>query len=125
LNDKHEASYTFNQDVILAAIDLLPSQTMHLDMKHIKGIVLEKGSKTSHSAILARNLGIPAITGVDVSKLTEDSLVVMDGHLGQIILDPTTDIIDTYQAKQKAALNLQKSYERFKELPAKTNDNHL
>jgi len=125
LSDKDETIYSFEQDVILAAIDLLPSQTMHLDIKHIKGIVLEKGSKTSHSAILARNLGIPAITGVDVSDLNEDALVVMDGKLGELILEPTTDIIQTYQEKLDDQLGLQKVYEAYKEKPAVTTDKHI
>src|SRR5690554_3599851 len=124
LNDKDETIYSFEQDVILAAIDLLPSQTMHLDIKHIKGILLEKGSKTSHSAILARNLGIPAITGVDVSKLNEDVLVVMDGKLGELTVEPTKEMIQNYQEKLDAQLSLQSLYEAYKDKPALTKDQH-
>ena len=99
LSGKDNNLYTFDKDVILVAVDLLPSQTMHLDTLHIKGIIIEKGSKTSHSAILARNLGIPAITGVEVSSLVENSFLIMDGSLGEIILEPSTEVVDVYKGK--------------------------
>ena len=124
LSGKTHSLYVFNEDVILVATDLVPSETINLDTTFIKGIVIEKGSKTSHSAILARNLGIPAITGVDVSKIHHDTLAIIDGHTGDILLEPSEDTIKTYQTKQQEALKLQSTYETIKDLKTATIDHH-
>lgn len=124
LSGKVHSHYVFNEDVILVATDLVPSETINLDTTFIKGIVIEKGSKTSHSAILARNLGIPAITGVDVSKIHHDTLAIIDGHTGDILLEPCEDTIKTYQTKQQEALKLQSTYETIKDLKTATIDHH-
>lgn len=124
LSGKVHSHYVFNEDVILVATDLVPSETINLETTFIKGIVIEKGSKTSHSAILARNLGIPAITGVDVSKIHHDTLAIIDGHTGDILLEPSEDTIKTYQTKQQEALKLQSTYETIKDLKTATIDHH-
>jgi phosphotransferase system enzyme I (PtsI) len=124
LSGKTHSLYVFNEDVILVATDLVPSETINLDTTFIKGIVIEKGSKTSHSAILARNLGIPAITGVDVSKIHHDTLAIIDGHTGDILLEPSEDTIKTYQTIQQEALKLQSTYETIKDLKTATIDHH-
>ncbi|WIF88930.1 phosphoenolpyruvate--protein phosphotransferase [Acholeplasma laidlawii] len=124
LSGKTHSLYVFNEDVILVATDLVPSETINLDTTFIKGIVIEKGSKTSHSAILARNLGIPAITGVDVSKIHHDTLAIIDGHTGDILLEPSEDAIKTYETKQQEVLKLQSTYETIKDLKTATIDHH-
>jgi phosphotransferase system enzyme I (PtsI) len=122
LEGKDNAHYIFDHDVILVANDLLPSETINLDTKHIRGILIEKGSKTSHSAILARNLGIPAIIGIDISKFSEDELLIIDGKAGEVILSPTEDIISEYQKIQQSVTEKQKKFDSIKDIPAITKD---
>lgn len=122
LEGKDHKQYSFNTDVILVANDLLPSETINLDTKHIRGILIEKGSKTSHSAILARNLGIPAIIGIDIAKFSEDELLIIDGKAGEVILSPTDDVITQYQKIQEAVTEKQKQFDSIKDIPAITKD---
>src|SRR5690606_5558757 len=75
------------KDVILVAEEIMPSLTVTLDKKFIKAIITTSGSKTSHAAILARHLGIPAISGVDVVKLPENEIAIVDGKKGFVILN--------------------------------------
>jgi len=116
--------YTFDEPVILLAIDLLPSETMHLDTQYIQGIITEKGSKTSHTAILARNLGIPAVTGLDISSLESGKVAILDGGSGIVYANPDENTFIKYQEKQQKLLNLQSLYKEIKDDPAKTNDGH-
>lgn len=86
-------SLVFAQSVILVATDLNPSETVRLDTVHVLGLVTEAGGPTDHSAILARALGIPALTGVsDVLNLIRDGqLIGIDGATGQLWLAPTAE----------------------------------
>ena len=86
-------SLVFAQSVILVASDLHPSETVRLDTVHVLGLVTEAGGPTDHSAILARALGIPALTGVpDVLNLVRDGqLIGLDGATGQLWLAPTAE----------------------------------
>ncbi|MFM1654065.1 phosphoenolpyruvate--protein phosphotransferase [Brevibacillus sp. B_LB10_24] len=92
--------------VILVANDLTPSQTARLDKQLIKGIITEIGGPTSHSAILARNLQIPAVVGCAnlMQQLDQDSTIALDGFTGEVTLNPSSDLAEEYQNKQKAYL---------------------
>lgn len=86
---------SFSEDVILVAHDLLPSDTATMDRKHIKGILTEVGGVNSHSAILARSYGIPAILGVPnvTEKIPTDTMLAMDGLTGEIFVTPGEECI--------------------------------
>lgn len=81
------------EDVIVIAHDLFPSDTANLDREHVKGIVTEIGGDNSHTAILARSYGIPAILGVEnAMEIIEQNIVLgMDAVKGSIILEPDTE----------------------------------
>ena len=91
--------------VILAADDLAPSETMQLDTKKILGFVLSGGSASSHTAILARNLGIATVvnTGTQIHADCEGKVAVVDGFTGTVYLDPDETTLAAMQAKQKQA----------------------
>lgn len=97
---------------IIIAKDLTPSDTAQLNSEAIEGIITEEGGKTSHSAIIARTMGIPAIMGVDdiVQKASNDDLIIMDGTTGEVLIDPSQDVKSQYlkikeeQAKEQEAL---------------------
>ncbi|WP_025725253.1 phosphoenolpyruvate--protein phosphotransferase [Acholeplasma granularum] len=122
LNDDVLTTEIFTEDIILTADDLLPSQTLHLDTKHIKGILIEVGSKTSHSAILARNLGIPAITGITVSELTDGTIAIIDGENGTLILSPDDQTIEVYKEKLETEKKKKNIYKQTKDEVATTKD---
>ncbi len=98
---------------ILVAEDLTPSMTAGINPSNVVGILTEIGGKTSHSAILARALEIPAVLSIEgiVSKLTNGQKVVLDGETGKVFADPDADVLAEYEAKRasyleaKAALN--------------------
>ena len=91
--------------VILAADDLAPSETMQLDTKKILGFVLSGGSASSHTAILARNLGIATVvnTGTQIHADCEGKVAVVDGFTGTVYLDPDEATLTAMQEKQRQA----------------------
>ncbi len=92
---------------ILVAEDLTPSMTAGIVKENVAGIITAVGGKTSHSAILARALEIPAVLSVDgiVDKVSDGMTAVVDGCDGICILDPSQDEIDEYQAKREKYLS--------------------
>jgi len=83
---------------ILATYDLSPSDTASMDRSRILGFVTERGSTNSHTAILARSLGIPAIVGLDnvVMNATALASAILDGYSGKLILNPTKETFEEY-----------------------------
>lgn len=99
--------------VLLVAHDLLPSQTVSLDSRRVRGIVTEVGGMTSHTAILARSFGIPAVLGIPeiLRELKNDTPAILDGVDGVLLTNPTTEQTELYQKKQ-AAFVKEQNYER-------------
>ncbi|MDR1058535.1 MAG: phosphoenolpyruvate--protein phosphotransferase, partial [Treponema sp.] len=77
-------------DVILVARDLLPSEVLTMNRDHVKAIVMDMGSRTSHTAILARAIGIPAVLGLSSATLeiNDDDTLVVDANAGQVYINP-------------------------------------
>ncbi|MDQ0159394.1 phosphoenolpyruvate--protein phosphotransferase [Alkalibacillus salilacus] len=114
------------EEVILVAHDLLPSDTAQLNRKYVKGIVTDIGGRTSHSAIMSRSMGIPAVVGTSEVTNSVDAgmTVIIDGQTGDVIINPSDDQLNSYQAKQQKE---QEEAEQLKKLigqPANTTDNH-
>ena len=84
---------------IIVADELTPSDTATLNRENVAGFITEKGSKTSHTAIMARALGIPAIVGLEgiCSNLENGNTVLLDGYSGKIFLNPTAATLSEYQ----------------------------
>lgn len=91
-----------SEPVIVAAEDLLPSQTVRLDKRFVVGYATKKGSLTSHSAILARSMGIPCVVGMgaDYHSVPENGTVIIDGGAGTVIVDPTEEERAEYEKKK-------------------------
>ncbi|MGI6585660.1 MAG: phosphoenolpyruvate--protein phosphotransferase [Gracilibacteraceae bacterium] len=81
------------EDIILVGYEITPSQMAMLDRKYIKGIVSETGGITSHTAIIARNMDIPAVLGVSgiMEVIKENQLIAIDGYKGIVEVDPDSD----------------------------------
>lgn len=113
-----------DQPVVVVADELTPSASAQLDSKFVKGIITASGGTTSHSAIIARSLNIPAISGVPdiVSKVTEGDDIIIDGYTGDIILEPTEVEMAAYSEKRKAQEERQDKLKEFIGKESKTLD---
>ncbi len=109
---------------ILIAKDLTPSMTAGINPEHVTGIVTELGGKTSHSAILARALEIPAVVAVTdfMSQVKNGDEVVLDGSTGVVYVNPDAAIAGEYQAKRIAFLKEKKELEQYIGKPTVTRD---
>ncbi len=113
-----------DKEVILAIHELTPSQATQLDPKYIKGFVSEVGGTTSHSAIVAKLLGIPAVFGVNdaLNKVNDDELAIIDGFNGIIYDQPTDKQVSTYKSKIKNLKRDLKTLQTFKSESLVTKD---
>ncbi|WP_213810095.1 phosphoenolpyruvate-utilizing N-terminal domain-containing protein [Jeotgalicoccus sp. WY2] len=93
-----------DEPVVVVADELTPSASAQLDSKYVKGIITATGGVTSHSAIIARSLNIPAISGVPdiLSKVNHGDDIIVDGFTGDIVLSPTEIEMAAYSEKSKA-----------------------
>jgi phosphotransferase system enzyme I (PtsI) len=111
-------------DTVLIASDLTPADTVALDLKHIKGIALEKGGVTSHTAIVARTLEIPAVVGCGpaLGSISPGTTVIVDGMTGTILVNPDGAQIKEYQAKLQQHLRQTWGIKALQAEPAVTTD---
>ncbi|UZK64074.1 phosphoenolpyruvate--protein phosphotransferase [Mycoplasma mycoides subsp. capri] len=119
----HDLS-TIDKEVIIISDDLTPSQTAQLDKKFVKGFLTNVGGRTSHAAIMARSLEIPAILGLkNITELVKtDDLIALDGSSGIVELDLNDDDIKNYQTKVQQYLELKDQLKKFKDKPSLTKD---
>ena len=110
--------------VLLASDDLAPSETIQLDKTKILGFVTSFGSSSSHTAILARTLGIPSVVGLgdQLDPIYEGRQVVVDGATGAVIVDPTEDVLADFTKKREDQLKQQALLQTLKGLPNETKD---
>lgn len=118
------ANLHLEEPAILVATDLTPSDTARLDPTKVLGICTTSGSATSHSAIIARTLGIPAVLGVDaqVLHLADGTLMALDGESGKAWVEPESHILDLLAAKQEAWQTAQQEARATAHQPAITRD---
>ncbi|WP_103109284.1 phosphoenolpyruvate--protein phosphotransferase [Brevibacillus reuszeri] len=113
--------------IILVTHDLTPSQTARLKPEWIKGIVTEIGGTTSHSAILARTLQIPAVVGCGsiLDNITNDTTLALDGNTGELQLNPDAERINRYQRLQREYVEELAVLRDAAHAPAHTSDGKL
>ena len=117
---------TIKDEVVVVAGDLTPSDTAQLNRKYVKAFVTDIGGRTSHSAIMARSLEIPAIVGTkEITSLAKDGdLIIIDGFSGDVFLNPSEDIVAEYRAKAEAFAAQQAEWEKLKDADTFTKDGH-
>lgn len=126
LNHKMGATnQLFDENTILIAEDIAPSDTVALDITKIVGFATQLGGKTSHTAILAKAKGIPAVVGcgANLMQVNENDTVIIDGTTGEVIVNPNAHTIEHYRAKQKQFSQEMALLKQLNNLPAKTTDN--
>lgn len=99
-----------SEEVVIIAEDLTPSDTAQLNRQYVKGFTTDIGGRTSHSAIMARSMEIPAVVGTKQATSTIENgvMVIVDGLDGDVIIDPSSDVIVQYEEK-KAKYEAQKA----------------
>lgn len=109
---------------ILVAKDLTPSMTAGINPENVSGIVTELGGKTSHSAILARALEIPAVVAVNglMDAVKDGDKVVLDGSTGEVFVNPEASVEKEYEEKRKQFLKDKKELEKYIGQPSVTKD---
>ncbi|MEJ2202096.1 MAG: phosphoenolpyruvate-utilizing N-terminal domain-containing protein, partial [Desulfuromonadaceae bacterium] len=102
-----ESVATVAGQVVVVAHDLSPADTMQMDKKKIIAFVTDLGGKNSHTAILARSMGIPAVVGLETvsARLPSNVSVIVDGTLGTLVLNPSPATLREYENKQQAYAN--------------------
>ena len=92
-----------DEPVIIAADDLAPSETVQLDKDKVLSFVTAHGSENSHTAILARTMGIPALigTGIDLDETVDGKLGIVDGTNGVVYVDPDAELLEEMKKKQQ------------------------
>ncbi|BEM10270.1 phosphoenolpyruvate-protein phosphotransferase [Serratia marcescens] len=117
---------SIQDEVILVATDLTPSETAQLNLDKVLGFITDLGGRTSHTSIMARSLELPAIVGTsDVTKqVKNDDYLILDAVNNQIYVNPTADVIDQLKAAQNQYITEKNDLAKLKDLPAITLDGH-
>ena len=114
------------RDVNVLARDLTPSQTAAMDREHVSGLAIDAGGKTSHTAIVAHALGIPAVVGLNdvTTEVAGGDTVIIDGNRGLVVIDPDETTLEEYRQFARQQVKFIHSLDALRYLPALTRDGH-
>jgi phosphotransferase system enzyme I (PtsI) len=114
------------EDVILVVHDLLPSEVLTMNKSRVKGLLMDMGSQTSHTAILARAFEIPAVLGLSLitREVNDGDNLVLNGGTGQVIISPGKTILGQYERAINQYHKSQDEFLAMGKLPAETKDGH-
>ncbi|CAD0145587.1 phosphotransferase system (PTS) enzyme I [Streptococcus thermophilus] len=115
---------TINEESIVVAHDLTPSDTAQLNKKFVKAFVTDIGGRTSHSAIMARTLEIPAVLGTNnITELVKDGdILAVSGITGEVVINPTEEQIAEFKAAGEAYAKQKAEWAQLKDAPTVTAD---
>ncbi|MCY8498485.1 phosphoenolpyruvate--protein phosphotransferase [Bacillus atrophaeus] len=115
-----------SEEVIIVAEDLTPSDTAQLNREFVKGFTTDIGGRTSHSAIMARSLEIPAVVGTKTATGTIQNgvTVIVDGINGDVIIDPSADTVKKYEEKHSAYMAQKAEWAKLVNEPTVSKDGH-
>jgi len=115
----------FTEPAILFAHDLTPSDTAQLDLEKVKGIVIEAGARTSHTAILAQAMELPAVVGMCgiLGAVYNGQMVIIDGENGTVYIEPDQETVKLLRMKSEEISRIRKLTDIYKWRPTVTSDN--
>ena len=124
LGKKHDDITKIKGKVIVVAHDLSPADTLQMNLKHVAGFITDIGGKVSHTAILARSLGIPAVVGLEVatSLINGGDLLIIDGETGEVVINATEEISQAFVERKRRTKSLEREVLKYASLPAETRD---
>lgn len=113
-----------NEEVIVIAEDLTPSDTAQLNRNYVKGFSTNSGGRTSHSAIMARSLEIPTVVGTKdiLDKVNHGDLIIVDGLNGSVVINPTQDVVNEYMNKRNQYLKQIEEWKKLRDAATVTKD---
>ncbi|HBH87133.1 MAG TPA: phosphoenolpyruvate--protein phosphotransferase [Syntrophaceae bacterium] len=111
---------------IIIAVDLSPADTAQMMINKVQGFATDMGGKTSHTAIVARAVEIPAVVGLEsiTKRVRTNDNIIIDGAAGLVVVNPDPEMIKVYEDKQRHFEKAQENYLRYARLPALTEDNY-
>ncbi len=124
LGKVHEEVDHLSDEVVVVAHDLTPTQTAGFNRNFVKGFATDAGGRTSHTAIVARSLGIPAVVALEdaTSKVTAESRVIIDGNRGVVVIDPDEETVEQYKQYAVDFTRLEHELDALRDEPAVTRD---
>lgn len=124
LGKRQEEMEHLQEEVVILARDLTPTQTAGFNKSFVKGFATEKGGRTSHTAIVARSLGIPAVVALGdlTSEVPPDCIVIVDGNRGVVVIDPNEETLQQYNLYARQMTQFISKLDALRELPADTRD---
>ncbi|WKZ33902.1 MAG: phosphoenolpyruvate--protein phosphotransferase [Thermodesulfobacteriota bacterium] len=121
---KHESVSAIKEPVVVVAHDLAPTDTAQMVRGTVLGFLTDVGGKTSHTAIMARSLEIPAVVGLEsiTRKAESGDIVIVDGTTGTVIINPSESVVEVYKRRRERYENYGKALFHYKDLPSETTD---
>jgi phosphotransferase system enzyme I (PtsI) len=115
-----------DQPCIIVARDLSPSETAPMHKRNVLAFVTDVGGRTSHTAIMAKSLAIPAVVGsaMGTKRIQKGDFIIVDGSRGEVIIDPDPPTIKKYETEQRRNQEMDRQLLQLKDLPAETLDKH-
>jgi phosphotransferase system enzyme I (PtsI) len=123
---KQESLADIRDEAIVIAHDLAPSDTLLMRKDKVLGFATDVGSRTSHTAIVARSLGIPTAAGLEriTASVKTGDVIILDGNHGTVIVDPDEETFLDYLKRQQRYKYFELELDKLKDLPAETLDGH-
>ena len=123
---EQESLFEINEPVIIVAHDLSPVDTSAININKVRGFITDVGGRTSHTAIMAQSLKIPAVVGLESAsyQIQDGTFLIVDGNAGEVIIDPDDDTIKLYQERQLQHQRYESNILQVSHLPAETVDGH-
>ncbi len=124
LGKKHDDIAKIKGKVIIVAHDLSPADTLQMNLNHVAGFITDIGGKVSHTAILSRSLGIPAVVGLEVatSLVNGGDRLLIDGETGQVVINPTEEVSQSFLERRRRVRSVEREILKYASLPAETRD---
>jgi len=124
LGKKHDDITRIKGKVIVVAHDLSPADTLQMNLKHVAGFITDIGGKVSHTAILSRSLGIPAVVGLEVatSLINGGDLLIIDGETGEVVINPTEEVSHSFLERKRRIRSMEREVLKYASLAAETRD---
>jgi phosphotransferase system enzyme I (PtsI) len=124
LGKSHDDITLIKGKVIVVAHDLSPADTLQMNLKHVSGFITDIGGKISHTAILSRSLGIPAVVGLEVATtlINGGDLLIIDGETGEVVINPTEEVSQSFSERKKRIRSKEREVLRYAPLEAETLD---
>ena len=125
-DDYQPSVETGNEDDIIFAAELLPSDLVTLERRHCQAVICELGSDRGHAAVMLRAMSVPAVMGVEGlgDNLVDGDTVIVDGSTGQVLVNPKRDVIESFEKTKKEFEAYKTVLQSEVDLPAVTTDGH-